>query len=90
MERHQKHAVIYYVSSGAGGGLGRAYAIAFSKRGAKVVVNDLGVALAGDAQGEGEALVFHLLTSIFVETFSGEADMFWCVVIFFLTYACNL
>ncbi|CDJ57920.1 peroxisomal multifunctional enzyme type 2, putative [Eimeria maxima] len=41
------------VITGAGGGLGRAYAIAFSKRGAKVVVNDLGVALAGDAQGEG-------------------------------------
>lgn len=42
------------VITGAGGGLGRAYALAFARRGAKVVVNDLGVALAGDAQtGEG-------------------------------------
>ncbi|CDI83861.1 hypothetical protein EAH_00045050, partial [Eimeria acervulina] len=36
----------------AGGGLGRAYALAFARRGAKVVVNDLGVALAGDANKE--------------------------------------
>lgn len=36
------------VITGSGGGLGRAYALAFASRGAKVVVNDLGVALAGD------------------------------------------
>ncbi|XP_026193629.1 peroxisomal multifunctional enzyme A [Cyclospora cayetanensis] len=36
------------VITGSGGGLGRAYALAFAARGAKVVVNDLGVALAGD------------------------------------------
>lgn len=35
------------VVTGAGGGLGRAYAIEFAKRGAMVVVNDLG----GDAHG---------------------------------------
>lgn len=40
------------VCTGAGGGLGRAYALAFARRGAKVVVNDLGVALAGDANKE--------------------------------------
>jgi multifunctional beta-oxidation protein len=37
------------VVTGAGGGLGRAYAIFFSSRGANVVVNDLG----GSFKGEG-------------------------------------
>ncbi|KAL8269537.1 hypothetical protein Esti_006554 [Eimeria stiedai] len=45
------------VITGAGGGLGRAYALAFAARGAKVVVNDLGVALAGESgTGGGEAV----------------------------------
>lgn len=34
--------------TGAGGGLGRAYALAFAERGAKIVVNDLGAARDGD------------------------------------------
>ncbi|WNC73825.1 SDR family oxidoreductase [Thalassotalea psychrophila] len=38
------------IVTGAGGGLGRAYALEFAKRGAKVVVNDLG----GSGSGEGE------------------------------------
>ena len=37
------------VVTGAGGGLGRAHALEFAKRGAKVVVNDLG----GSADGVG-------------------------------------
>ncbi|KAL8452964.1 hypothetical protein Emag_002050 [Eimeria magna] len=41
------------VITGAGGGLGRAYALAFAARGAKVVVNDLGVALAGESETGG-------------------------------------
>ncbi|KAJ8285261.1 hypothetical protein GJAV_G00024770 [Gymnothorax javanicus] len=36
--------------TGAGGGLGREYALAFGERGASVVVNDLG----GDAKGDGK------------------------------------
>jgi multifunctional beta-oxidation protein len=36
------------VVTGAGGGLGKQYALAFAKRGARVVVNDLGGSLKGD------------------------------------------
>ena len=39
------------IVTGAGGGLGRAYALEFAKRGAKVVVNDLGVSLDGTGDG---------------------------------------
>ena len=37
------------IVTGAGAGLGRAYALEFAKRGARVVVNDLG----GSGHGEG-------------------------------------
>lgn len=36
------------VVTGAGGGLGRAYALFFGSRGANVVVNDLGGSMKGD------------------------------------------
>ncbi len=39
------------VVTGAGGGLGKAYATFFASRGAKVVVNDLG----GSFKGEGKS-----------------------------------
>nr|XP_045609477.1 peroxisomal multifunctional enzyme type 2-like isoform X1 [Procambarus clarkii] len=39
------------IVTGAGGGLGRAYALMFGSRGAKVVVNDLG----GDTKGQGKS-----------------------------------
>jgi NAD(P)-dependent dehydrogenase (short-subunit alcohol dehydrogenase family)/acyl dehydratase len=39
------------VITGAGGGLGRVYALEFAKRGAKVVVNDLGGARDGSGAG---------------------------------------
>ena len=40
------------VVTGAGGGLGRCHAIEFAKRGAKVVVNDLGGNVDGTGQGD--------------------------------------
>jgi multifunctional beta-oxidation protein len=39
------------VVTGAGGGLGRAYAIFFASRGANVVVNDLGGSFKGEGGG---------------------------------------
>jgi len=39
------------IVTGAGRGIGRAHALAFSAEGAKVVVNDLGVSLAGEGGG---------------------------------------
>jgi NAD(P)-dependent dehydrogenase (short-subunit alcohol dehydrogenase family) len=38
------------IVTGAGRGLGRAYALAFAREGAKVVVNDLGTSLAGEGR----------------------------------------
>ncbi|MEE2667535.1 MAG: SDR family NAD(P)-dependent oxidoreductase, partial [Pseudomonadota bacterium] len=39
------------IVTGAGGGLGRSHAIEFARRGAKVVVNDLG----GEVDGSGSS-----------------------------------
>ena len=41
------------VISGAGRGLGRAYALLLANRGAKVVVNDNGSAILGEGEDEG-------------------------------------
>lgn len=38
------------VITGAGGGLGKAYALFFGSRGASVVVNDLGGSFKGEGQ----------------------------------------
>jgi multifunctional beta-oxidation protein len=43
------------VVTGAGGGLGKAYALFFGSRGANVVVNDLGGSFRGDGKGSSNA-----------------------------------
>ncbi len=43
------------IVTGAGGGLGRAHALALAARGAKVVVNDLGVARDGEGSSSSPA-----------------------------------
>jgi len=44
------------IVTGAGGGLGRSHAIELAKRGAKVVVNDLGGSVSGEGQNSDAAL----------------------------------
>ena len=43
------------IITGAGRGIGREHALEFARQGAKVVVNDLGVTLAGDSSGDSPA-----------------------------------
>ena len=43
------------IVTGAGGGLGRAYALELARRGAKVVVNDLGGARDGSGRSDAAA-----------------------------------
>ena len=43
------------IVTGAGNGLGKAYALELGKRGAKVVVNDLGGAVDGSGSGNSPA-----------------------------------
>jgi NAD(P)-dependent dehydrogenase (short-subunit alcohol dehydrogenase family) len=50
------------VITGAGGGLGRTYALELARRGAKVVVNDLGG--AADGTGRGASMADHVVEEI--------------------------
>lgn len=57
------------IVTGAGGGLGRAYALALARRGAKVLVNDLG----GSASGEGSDTAPAARVVAEIEAAGGEA-----------------
>ena len=57
------------IITGAGGGLGRAYALALVERGAKVVVNDLG----GDVHGEGGTASAAQLVVVEITAAGGQA-----------------
>jgi NAD(P)-dependent dehydrogenase (short-subunit alcohol dehydrogenase family) len=57
------------VITGAGNGLGKSYALAFAREGAKVVVNDLGVSLGGE--GRDTAAAQRVVDEI--KAFGGEA-----------------
>lgn len=48
------------VVTGAGGGLGREYAVFFGSRGASVVVNDLGGSFKGEGKGSAVRSTLHL------------------------------
>lgn len=54
------------VVTGAGGGLGKAYALFFASRGANVVVNDLGGSFKGEGAG---TKVGHMLSLVYRRTF---------------------
>src|SRR5688572_22492323 len=51
------------IVTGAGGGLGRAYALELARRGAKVVVNDLGGARDGSGSSDAAARVVEEIES---------------------------
>ena len=57
------------IVTGAGGGLGRCHAIELAKRGAKVVVNDLG----GSVSGEGADSEASMTVVAEIEALGGEA-----------------
>ena len=51
------------IVTGAGGGLGKQHALEFARRGAKVVVNDLG----GAVDGSGGAMMNVILSVILIQ-----------------------
>lgn len=53
------------VVTGAGGGLGREYAVFFGSRGANVVVNDLGGSFKGE--GKGSRVSYHSIYHVPIE-----------------------
>lgn len=63
------------VVTGAGGGLGKVYAIEYAKRGAKVVVNDLGGTLSGNGGGSGATThkAADVVVKEIVEKYNGTA-----------------
>ena len=62
------------IVTGAGGGIGREHALEFGRRGAKVLVNDLG----SDVRGEGGSRFADSVVEEIRER-GGVANTRWCV-----------
>lgn len=63
------------VVTGAGGGLGRAHAIEYAKRGAKVVINDLGGGVDGSGAGDAADAVVEELKALGAEAVANKASV---------------
>jgi NAD(P)-dependent dehydrogenase (short-subunit alcohol dehydrogenase family) len=63
------------VITGAGGGLGRAHAIEYAKRGAKVVVNDLGGSVDGSGASDAADQVVAELQALGAEAVANKASV---------------
>lgn len=63
------------IVTGAGGGIGRCHAIEFAKRGAKVVVNDLGGSVHGSGEGDMADEVVREITSLGGEAVANKASV---------------
>jgi len=64
------------VVTGAGGGLGRDYAVFFGSRGANVVVNDLGGSFKGEGQGSAVCLCCNAMSDSFVICEGSRSSIF--------------
>ncbi len=63
------------IITGAGGGLGKAHALEFARRGAKVVVNDLGGSVNGSGQGDAADRVVEEIRSAGGEAIANKASV---------------
>ena len=70
------------VITGAGNGLGKSHAIEFAKRGAKIVVNDLGGGVDGSGQGDAADAVVAELKAMGAEAIANKASVseVYCVL----------
>jgi NAD(P)-dependent dehydrogenase (short-subunit alcohol dehydrogenase family) len=63
------------VITGAGNGLGRAHAIEYAKRGAKIVINDLGGGVDGSGAGDAADQVVDELIAMGAEAVANKASV---------------